>query len=241
MQYNIIYYIPIVTTLFALYFAIILFKHFQIHKKNKKNNMHLLFWCFGIIAYGLGTLTEALTTLFGWQVWIFKSWYILGALLGGAPLAQGTIFLLTRKTFAYSSAIILGLSILILSVCVVLSPVNIPDNPGIHLSASVLSWQWIRNFSPFINLYAAFFLIGGAFWSSWQYFRGFSMQRAWGNIFIAIGAILPGIGGSYARYGKPEVLYVTELIGILIIFLGYVIIRSSVEKSVYSQQRGNIT
>jgi hypothetical protein len=40
-------------------------------------------------------------------------------------------------------------------------------------------------------------------------------------LLIAVGAILPGIGGSFARAGQVEVLYVTELIGLLLIWAGY--------------------
>jgi hypothetical protein len=35
----------------------------------------------------VGTLTESLTTLLGWQEPIFRAWYVSGALLGAAPLA----------------------------------------------------------------------------------------------------------------------------------------------------------
>jgi len=41
------------------------------------------------------------------------------------------------------------------------------------------------------------------------------------NILIAIGAILPGIGGTATRMGYVEVLYVTEFIGLLLIWTGY--------------------
>jgi hypothetical protein len=40
-------------------------------------------------------------------------------------------------------------------------------------------------------------------------------------VLIAIGAILPGIGGTFTRFGHTEVLYVTELIGLLVIYLGF--------------------
>jgi len=38
---------------------------------------------------GVGTITESLTTVFGWNEWVFRAWYITGALCGGAPLAPG--------------------------------------------------------------------------------------------------------------------------------------------------------
>ena len=46
-------------------------------------------------------------------------------------------------------------------------------------------------------------------------------HRFVGNVYIAIGAILPGVGGAFTRFGHTEVLYVTELLGLLFIFWGY--------------------
>ncbi|MEZ5419931.1 MAG: hypothetical protein R2708_21660 [Vicinamibacterales bacterium] len=43
----------------------------------------------------------------------------------------------------------------------------------------------------------------------------------WANVFIAVGAILPGIGGTATRMGHVEVLYVTELVGMLLTWTGY--------------------
>jgi hypothetical protein len=33
--------------------------------------------------------------------------------------------------------------------------------------------------------------------------------------------LLPGIGGSFTRFGYTEVLYVTEFLGIILIYFGY--------------------
>ena len=44
-------------------------------------------------------------------------------------------------------------------------------------------------------------------------------------ILIAIGGILPGIGGSMARAGYTEILYVTELFGLILIYCGYKLIK----------------
>ena len=42
-----------------------------------------------------------------------------------------------------------------------------------------------------------------------------------GNALIALGGLLPGIGGSFTRAGHLEVLPVTELVGLVFIWLGY--------------------
>jgi hypothetical protein len=52
-------------------------------------------------------------------------------------------------------------------------------------------------------------------------------------VAIAIGGILPGIGGTFTRFGHVEVLYVTELIGLVVIWVGYRLnTRSPGEKAV---------
>ena len=82
------------------------------------------------------------------------------------------------------------------------------------------------------------FLVGGAIWSAWKYWlQGMEYRsRFLGNTAIAIGAILPGIGGSSARFGYIEVLYVTELIGIILIWVGYRIITTDKSKSIHKSQ-----
>lgn len=55
-------------------------------------------------------------------------------------------------------------------------------------------------------------------------------HRFLGNAAIAAGALLPGIGGSATRFGHTEVLYVTELVGVVLISAGYRIITSGGER-----------
>lgn len=229
-----VHYLPIVTTLVSIPFAATLYRHWQ----RKPEALYLLWWFIGVVTYGVGTLTESLTTLLGWQPWIFKSWYISGALLGGAPLAQGSIYLLMKKSRGHALAVAVVSVIVVASVFVVLSPINYDVVEPHRLSGSALGWQWVRYFSPFVNTYAFIFLVGGAFWSAWKYrsagdeFR----SRYIGNILIAVGALLPGIGGTSARMGHVEVLYVTELIGLILIWWGYRVIVGSRTRSIHENQ-----
>jgi len=107
-----------------------------------------------------------------------------------------------------------------------------------RLTGKVLGWTWVRMFSPFINIYSVYFLIGGAIYSAYTYYRlKSSSARVVGNVLIALGAILPGIGGSFTRFGHTEVLYVTELLGLILIFSGYLVIRNDRSVSIHSAQR----
>ena len=213
-----VHYIPIATTLIAIIFAPVVFRRWQ----QRKPAPHLFWWALGIAMYGVGTLTESATTLFGWNEFVFRSWYISGALLGGAPLAQGTVSLMfSRKTADRMTAVLVTV-ILVASAVVILSPIDYGAVEAHRLTGRVMEWRQSRLFSPFINLYAATFLIGGAILSAWR-FRSdpTARHRFIGNCFIAVGAILPGIGGTATRFGHTEVLYVMEFLGLILIWIGY--------------------
>jgi hypothetical protein len=213
-----VHYIPIATTLMSFAFAAVVFRRYR----QKEGARHLLWWTAGILTFGAGTFTEGYTAVFGWHEGIFRAWYITGALLGGAPLAQGTVYLLIRRTWADRMTIAVVSFIAIATVFVLLTPVDSSLAEEHVLSGKVIDWTWVRAFSPFINTYAFIFLVGGATYSAMRYSESAdSRDRTIGNIFIAVGALLPGIGGSFTRFGYTEVLYVTEFIGLILIYFGY--------------------
>ncbi len=210
--------LPWGTAAFSLGFAWVLIRHAQ----RRHWAPHLVWWAVGVIVYGLGGFTEAWIGAFGNSPALTKFWYIVGALWGGYPLAQGTVyFLLPRTTADRLTRFTLPLVILF-SIFVVLSPIRsealLPNMP----TGKVLQWTWVRFLTPFVNLYAVVFLVGGAAWSAWRAWKtGQGSSRAWGNVWIAVGALLPGIGGGFAKVGQVHVLYLLEFTGILLIGLGY--------------------
>ena len=218
MPPGLIAYIPIATTLIALAFSASLFRRYR----TKGGGLHLLWWGIGTLTYALGTITESVTTLVGWHEPVFRLWYITGALLGGAPLAQGSVYLHFPARTAHRMTIGLVTVVLVAATCLWLSPINAALVEPHRLTGKVLVWSWVRAFSPFINTYAFIFLAGTAAWSAWRYrARRETRGRFIGNTLIALGALLPGIGGSFTRFGHTEVLYVTEFIGIILMFIGY--------------------
>lgn len=215
---TLVHYIPIVTTILAVPFAWEIYRRYRAHP----DRLHLLWWAIGIATYGVGTFTEATTTLVGWNEPTFRAWYISGALLGGAPLAQGTVYLLLPRRAAHVLTAILIGYVATAALAVLMSPINYTLVEPHRLTGAVLEWRWVRYFSPFVNLYAVVFLIGGAILSALRYSSDpATRHRAVANVLIAFGAILPGIGGTATRMGYTEVLYVTELAGLILTWLGY--------------------
>jgi len=215
---NITHYIPILTTIISFSFTSVLYKHWRYKPEAK----YLMWWTIGACCFGIGTLTESINALAGWSVLNMKAWYISGALLGAFPLAQGTVYLLFKKKIADILAWFFIVYIAIAAVAIILAPVDMSIVDPTRLTGKVMMWAWARMFSILPNTYALIFLVGGAAWSAIQYARKKgSGNRVLGNWLIAIGGLLPGIGGSFTRLGYVEVLFVTEFIGILLIWAGY--------------------
>src|SRR5215213_5482007 len=173
-------FVPIVTTVVAFAFAGVVMARWI-----ERRSPHLLWWAIGLLTYAAGTITESATTLFGWHESVFRAWYITGALLGGAPLAQGSVYLhLNRRAANWLSAIVATV-IVIASGCVLASPIDHALVEPFRLTGKVLEWRWVRLFSPFINLYAVIFLVGGAVVSAVKYRRTReTYHRFVGNVCI---------------------------------------------------------
>lgn len=213
------HYIPIVTTVVALGFAGNVLSRYR-----ARGGLHLLWWGAGLLTYAAGTFTESWTSLAGWNETVFRLWYVAGALLGGAPLAQGTAYLLWPRRTVHTITAVLTMLIAVASIAVFVAPIDWTLVEPHRLSGRVFAAQWVRGFSPIINSYAVLVLIGGAIWSAIRYWRAAgrsAINRVLGNGLIAVGGILPGIGGGFTRFGHVEVLYVTELLGLIFIFTGY--------------------
>jgi hypothetical protein len=235
-------YIPVLTTTFSLFFLSRIVPHYL-----SKGSPYLLWWTLGVLTFGLGTLTESINAIFGWSEWNTKVWYIVGALLGGYPLAQGTIYLLMNKRFAEISAAVCSVGIVLAAICVLASPIELPANFDHRLTGSVLqlNWamKWVRfAFAPLLNTYALIFLGGGAVYSAFKYFAADKgRSRFLGNILIAIGALLPAIGGTMTAFGYVEALYITEFIGLSLIYFGYDMMRKDRSASLHTNQQADPT
>jgi hypothetical protein len=211
-----VHYLPIVTTVVAVVFSASLYRRWR-----ERRTPHLAWWAAGVAFYGLGTLIEATITLAGNSILLTKAWYVAGAILGGYPLAQGSLYLSYSRRFANRATAVSLPFVLLASLLVLLSPVAAGALEPHRPSGAILAWRWIRLMTPFINTYAVFFLIGGAFASAWRFWRmQVGANRVVGNVLIAIGALLPGVGGSLAKAGLVEALYVGECLGLAVIWIG---------------------
>src|SRR5439155_18355328 len=87
-----VHYTPILTTILSLFFLFDIGRRYLL-----KGGTHLMWWAIGVFTYGLGTFVESLITLTGNTAFKNKLWYVAGAILGGYPIAQGSVYLHLKK------------------------------------------------------------------------------------------------------------------------------------------------
>lgn len=221
------HFISIFSTIVAFAFAVAILRRYA-----ERSGIHLLLWGVGMALYGLGTLTEALM-LFTFHPVLLKIWYLAGAMLTAAWLGQGTVHLLIRKRgVAMVLTYILAAVSLVAIVLVLAAPVTAT---GFNFAQPV-SGQYkelMTRSAPVViltillNIYGTLGLVGGALYSAFLFWRKkVLINRLTGNILIAAGAMMPAMGGTFIRAGLPDWLYLSELLGAIIMYAGFMLASS---------------
>ncbi|MBM4456834.1 MAG: hypothetical protein FJ011_03530 [Chloroflexi bacterium] len=214
--------IPFVSSLISFIFAGLLFRRYLTRRR-----AHLLLWGIGMVMYGIGGFCEGYYGAFGWNPLIFRLWYLFGAMLVAAWLGQGTAYLLMKRKWAYALMAILGLASLYGAYRVFgaqLDPAAMGGSlhTGSELSGKAIVSGGVRTLTPFFNLYGTLLLVGGAIYSAWIFWRKrILLHRVIGNVLIAAGALMPAFGGSFSRLGISGALYISELLGAILLFAGF--------------------
>jgi hypothetical protein len=146
-------------------------------------------------------------------------------------LGQGTIFWLVRKR-GLADALMVGLlAVSVLAVLLVLLASITPAAASFDVAQPVsIQYKDIMERSGLtifltilLNIYGSIALIGGAVYSAFLFYRKQVLSnRMWGNILIAAGALMPAMGGSFLKAGLPDWLYLSEFLGVIVMYVGFV-------------------
>ena len=78
-------------------------------------------------------------------------------------------------------------------------------------------------FTIILNIYGTLTLVGGAIYSAIIFFRKrVLVNRMIGNVLIAIGALAPAMAGSFVKMGLVDGLYLSELVGVVLMYIGFI-------------------
>jgi len=223
--------LPLSSTIISLIFAVLVLRRWAERKR-----AHMLIWGIALLIYGTGTFAEFYSGQ-TWNATIFRLWYLCGAVLAAAWLGQGTVHLLVRRANVANALLtVLVIASTIAAVHVFSTPLNESIfNPNEPLSeqyatrsaqgiAGIMPEGGVRSYSFVFNIYGTVALVGGALYSGYLFWRKRVMpNRVVGNVLIALGGLSPALGGTLARIGAPEFLYLSELVGVIVIFVGFLL------------------
>src|SRR5271157_4753118 len=181
-----------------------------------------LLWTIGLFMYGISAFTEFYTETYGLHLIIFRLWYLFGAICVAAYLGQGTVYLLAKRRTAH----ILTAILVVLSIygAIRLFTTNIDLGIATRLTDKINVPTDVGILTGLFNVYGTVTLVGGALYSAWIFWRKRILpHRIQSNVLIAVGALLPAIGGSLLRLGtaRGAPFYVLEFSGVIIIFIGF--------------------
>lgn len=220
-------FLPYISTIVTFAFTVAVYTRYR-----QRGGMHLLLWALGLLLYGLGTLSEVVLGL-TFNVFVLKLWYLTGAMLTAAWLGMGTVHLLIRKG---NTAMVITWILAAVSVFVLFLVFSAPANQAAYDVARPASEQYkdiltrsglIILFTILLNIYGTLTLVGGAIYSAFLFWRKKILAgRMFGNILIAAGALSPAMGGSFLKAGLTDFLYLSELIGAILMFIGFIMATS---------------
>ncbi len=220
-------YVPYLSTLVTFIFTFAVYNRYR-----QRGGIHLLLWAVGLLLYGLGTLSEVILSL-TFNAFVLKLWYLTGAMLTAAWLGMGTVHLLIRKGNAAQVITWVLAAVSVLAFILVMTAPVLSSNYDVARPASE---QYKEIFTRsgltilltiLLNIYGTLTLVGGAIYSAFLFWRKKVLaNRMFGNIVIAAGALSPAMGGSLLKAGYTDMLYISEFIGVILMFIGFTLATS---------------
>ncbi len=220
-------YIPYLSTIITFAFVVAVYTRYR-----QRGGTHLLLWAVGLLFYGLGTLSEVILSL-TFNILVLKIWYLTGAMLTAAWLGQGTVHLLIRKGNTAKVTTWALAAVSALALILVLSAPALSGNYDVTRPASEQYKEFLTRdgltilLTILLNIYGTLTLVGGAIYSAFLFWRKKILaNRMFGNILIAAGALSPAMGGSLLKAGLADMLYLSEFVGAILMYIGFVMATS---------------
>lgn len=198
---------PLVTGIVSLFFTASVFRQYSRRKK-----IHQFIWGTGLLVFSATALFESISEIIGWNIPMYRAYYISIATLV-AILGLGTIYLFNRRAGRYLT---LYFTVIIAALIIATLDADIDTQKlkEITVGGSAMPAD-VRIISPFLTIPGSIALIGGALYSWYLTRRNY-------NLLIATGALLVASGGSLSRFGIEWALYILELLGVAVMYLGFI-------------------
>ena len=209
---------------------------------HRRSQPHELAWTVAMILFAIGSAALWWAEATGWSIVAFRIFFLAGAVLNVAWLALGTIYLLASKKFSdrmRNTLIVLSaFSVGVITVVPTKREIVVGEFPAARELFGVLP----RAMAAIGSGVPALVIIIGALWSTWRVLKSrtpnlksanprtvtSAKRLALGNILIAAGTLVLSASGTLAgRFGKDRAFAVTLLLGLCILFFGFLVASNS--------------
>lgn len=190
-----------------------------------RRRAYQLVWSLSLLAFAVAFGAQFVASVVGWSGLLFRLWYGFGALYAVPLLGLGTIYLLCPRWAKIAGTIIVA-ELMFWGFARIygtpLTPENLVAAAGAAQPDTRLLPDDIRSTAIFLNMIGTLALFVGAVWSALSFRRRRTARhRVISNVLIAAGALVAGAAGGLERFGYPSLLYLGNLAGITVIFLGF--------------------
>jgi hypothetical protein len=206
-------FLPVAATLLAGFFTMLLLRSFRRRPAGEK-----LLWAGGFLLFAAATACEAIGQGSGWSTGLFRCYYLCGGVLTVAWLGAGSAWLQLPRAARASLVGGLLVATVAAAISVAIAPVHTatiahaPSGGPPHNGAiGGHAFLW----AIALNSFGTAFLVGGALYSIAR------RRRVRANLWIATGALALAFATSMTRAGEYSFVYLGELIGIGLIFVGF--------------------
>ena len=210
--------LPAITALVAAAFALVVLRQYAGHHKT-----YQLMWVVGFAMFAVAAFAGYLARTGATTETEYRLFYLFGAILNVAWLSLGTLYLLARRRWADVALVAVAVLSVLAAYAVVAVPVDVTAaaDSGRGFSNGSLA----RVLAGVGSGLGSIVLIGGALWSAWIFLRRRrNGRRALANVIIAVGVLIVAAGGTATFTGASGVLEVANLVGLTVIFGGFLLI-----------------
>jgi hypothetical protein len=208
--------LPLVTTFVSGAFAVAV----ALRYLRKRRPSHLA-WAVGLLLFAVAAFKGYLARSGGATDLEYRLFYLFGAIANVAWLALGTVFIVAPRYGRVALASVLALTVVAVY-AVFSTPVDLAV--AIDTGRGFPDGSLPRILAGIGSGLGSLVLIGGALWSAWFFLRRRDQgRRALANVIIAAGVFIAAAGGTVAFTGASGILELTNLIGVSVMFVGFLL------------------
>lgn len=213
--------VSLVATVVTYCFAAAVFDQFLARRRP-----YQVIWTLSLLAFAVAFTAQFVASVRGWTPGLFRTWYGFGALNAVPLLGLGSVYLLCPRWAKIAGTIITGELMIwgfgrIFGVPLTAADLRIAPGAAYPATQTVLPPD-IRATAVLLNSLGTLVLFVGAAWSAWSFRRQrTASHRVLSNALIAAGAVIAGAAGGLEKFGHPSLLYLGNLAGISVLFLGF--------------------